>query len=163
MSQNEIIPQEADMDDLAAYLTGVLMFSFLTQADLQLIEKYMSFTILPTGSFLFREGDRCDAVYFIIHGTVEVVKANHNDQPIMISTLSKGATIGEMALLDRLTRSASIRAAEQTALVELSQGNFELILRLHSQIGINIMRGIASILSMNLRKTSEKLTRCLGG
>jgi hypothetical protein len=33
-----------------------------------------------------------------------------------------------------------------------------MILRLHPEIGINILKGIASLLSLNLRKTSERLT-----
>ena len=94
----------------------------------------------------------------MIHGMLEVIKFNQSDQPVILAKLSKGASIGEMALIDRLTRSASVRAASATGVVVMTRKGFEMILRLHPEIGINILKGVASLLSINLRKTSERLT-----
>jgi hypothetical protein len=38
-----------------------------------------------------------------------------------------------------------------------------MILRLYPEIGIKILKGVASLLSMNLRKTSEKLAEYMPG
>jgi hypothetical protein len=40
----------------------------------------------------------------------------------------------------------------------MTRKGFDMILRLHPEIGINILKGIASLLRINLRKTSERLT-----
>ena len=40
----------------------------------------------------------------------------------------------------------------------MTRKGFDMILRLHPEIGINILKGVASLLSINLRKTSERLT-----
>jgi CRP-like cAMP-binding protein len=62
-----------------------------------------------------------------------------------------------MALIDKLTRSASIRACTSSSLIVLTRKGFDMILKLHPEIGIKILKGIASLLSINLRKTSDKL------
>ena len=65
--------------------------------------------------------------------------------------------IGEMALIDKLMRSASVRACTTSGLIVLTRKGFEMILKLHPDIGIKILKGISSLLSINLRKTSDKL------
>ena len=64
-----------------------------------------------------------------------------------------------MALIDMLTRSATVKASELTALVKLSKKDFETILNDYPRIGIEILRGIAVLLSLKLRRTSENLSR----
>ncbi len=146
-------------EQLAQHLSNVAIFSYLSQTDLQVIEKYMFFNTINPGEFVFKEGEKGDYVCFVIHGTLEVIKINSNDQPVVLTHLNKGASIGEMALIDRLTRSASVRASVPTGLVVLTRKGFEMILRLHPEIGINILKGVASLLSLNLRKTSEQLAQ----
>jgi CRP/FNR family transcriptional regulator, cyclic AMP receptor protein len=144
-------------DQLAQHLGSVAIFAYLSPNELQIIEKYMFFNTINPGEFVFKEGEKGDYVCFVIHGMLEVIKINQNDQPVVLAQLTKGASIGEMALIDRLTRSASVRASGPTGLVVLTRKGFEMILRLHPEIGINILKGIASLLSLNLRKTSERL------
>ncbi len=58
------------------------------------------------GDWLFREGDPADAVYLVRLGHVEVLKLDEGehgeqeDHPI--NTLTRGAVLGELALLERL-------------------------------------------------------------
>jgi len=40
----------------------------------------------------------------------------------------------------------------------LSKSAFDMILERHSKIGIKLLKGIARLLSYNLRKTSSRLT-----
>ena len=145
-------------DHLAQHLTSVAIFTYLSESEIQIIEKYMFFNTIKPGEFVFKEGEKGDYVCFVIHGMLEVIKFNQSDQPVILAKLSKGASIGEMALIDRLTRSASVRAASATGVVVMTRKGFEMILRLHPEIGINILKGVASLLSINLRKTSERLT-----
>lgn len=144
-------------ESLSQHLTTNALFTYLSADELQIIEKFMFFNTVSQGEFVFKEGDKGDYVCFVIHGQLEVIKINHQDQPVVIAHLSNGGSIGEMALIDRLTRSASIRATVPTGLVVLTRKGFEMILRLHPEIGINILKGMASMLSMKLRKTSDRL------
>jgi CRP/FNR family cyclic AMP-dependent transcriptional regulator len=69
------------------------------------------------GEFVFKEGEKGDYVCFVMHGALDVIKLNQHAQPVVITTLAKGSSIGEMALIDKLTRSASVRACTTSGLI----------------------------------------------
>ena len=142
---------------LADYLCLIPIFSALQPDELQAIEKFMFFNKIESGEYVFKEGEKGDYVCFVASGALDVIKLNHNAQPVIITTLAKGSSIGEMALIDKLTRSASVRACTPTNLIVLTRKGFDLILKLHPAIGIKILKGVASLLSINLRNTSDKL------
>ena len=142
---------------LSDYLGLIPIFSGLSETELQTIEKYMFFNKIGPGEFVFKECEKGDFVCFVASGALDVIKFNQNAQPVVITTLAKGGSIGEMALIDKLTRSASVRACTPSSLIVLTRKGFEMILKLHPEIGIKILKGVASLLSINLRKTSDKL------
>lgn len=142
---------------LSDYLSLIPIFAGLNAQELQTIEKYMFFNKIEPGEYVFKEGEKGDYVCFVASGALDVIKLNQNAQPVVIATLAKGGSIGEMALIDKLTRSASIRACTSSSLIVLTRKGFEMILKLHPDIGIKILKGVSSLLSINLRKTSDKL------
>lgn len=142
---------------LSDYLCLIPIFSGLQPEELQTIEKYMFFNKMDAGEYVFKEGEKGDYVCFVANGALDVIKLNQHAKPVVITTLAKGGSIGEMSLIDKLTRSASVRACTPTSLIVLTRKGFELILKLHPDIGIKILKGVASLLSINLRKTSDKL------
>ncbi len=65
------------------------------------------------GEFLMKEGESGEEAYLILNGRVEVVKAAHEKQ-VVLGELGPGDTVGEMSLIASVTRSASVKAAEET-------------------------------------------------
>lgn len=129
----------------------------LKDEELKIIIKHMNLIDVIPGETVFEEGDRGDYVCFVVDGTLDVVKKSETGEGIVISTLSKGGSIGEMAVIDELPRSATVKARTKSTLITLSQENFNYILAEHSTIGVKVLKGIARLLSMNLRKTSSRL------
>lgn len=129
----------------------------LKDKELMVIEKHLSFVEVTPGEVVFQEGDRGDYVCFVVEGSLDVLKRSGTGEDIVISTLSKGRSIGEMAVIDDLPRSATVRARTKATLLTLSQQNFDYILAEHAAIGVKILKGIAQLLSLNLRKTSSRL------
>lgn len=98
------------------------IFSSLSKSHLeQLIRIGKEITIEP-GSYLVHEGDIASNFFIIIEGTLEVVKSDEAHQNAYdIAHLTTGDTIGEVALIDQGTRSASVRAgATPVRLLEIS-------------------------------------------
>jgi CRP-like cAMP-binding protein len=129
----------------------------LKDKELKIIIKYMNLIKVIPGEIVFEEGDTGDYVCFVVDGTLDVVKKSETGESIVISTLSKGGSIGEMAVIDELPRSATVKARTKSTLITLSQDNFNYILAEHSTTGVKVLKGIARLLSMNLRKTSSRL------
>ncbi|KAJ3209892.1 hypothetical protein HDU67_005835 [Dinochytrium kinnereticum] len=86
-------------------------------ADVLIAEYYID------GDTIFQQGEPGNDMYFIEHGTVDIV-VNGN----IVGALTDGAFFGEVALLDQSTRSASIRASSHTTVFRLSKTDFGLIL-----------------------------------
>lgn len=144
-------------EQAADHLGLVPIFADLQADELPLVAQYLSARHVPAGEFVFREGEKGDFLCFVASGTLDVIKLNQNAQPVVISRLAKGSSIGEMALLDKLRRSASVRACVASELLVLDRDSFERLLESQPGIGIKVLKGIALLLSTNLRKTSDKL------
>ena len=115
---------------------------------------------------LFREGDKGDGVYFIVDGELEVIKEprSRNEwgiENVVITKLSKGRTIGEMSVIDKIPRSATVKAVKKSTLVNMTGSGFDLVLKDYPEIGVKILKGMAKLLSLNLRKTSSLLVDSL--
>lgn len=78
------------------------------------------------GDLVFRQGDLGDRLYIIVKGAVEVVREDARGETVL-ARLGAGAYFGEMALLQRTTRNATVRAVETTDLLSLPQGEFSLL------------------------------------
>ncbi len=143
---------------ISDYLADVAMFSELESQERIALEKFMFFNRVSAGDFVFREGDKGDFVCFVASGALEVSKLNRQGQPVVITTLGKGSSLGEMSLIDQLTRSATVRAKTTASLVVLTRKGFDMVLKMHPETGIKILKGIALQLSINLRSTSDRLT-----
>jgi CRP/FNR family cyclic AMP-dependent transcriptional regulator len=141
------------------FLVAFPFFETLTSEDVLIIAEHINFLEIDEGEFVFREGDEGECVYFVIDGELEVIKesAVEGREGIVISTLSKGRSIGEMSVIEKTPRSATVRARSATTVLTLSADGFDIILEKYPKIGIKILKGISRLLSMNLRKTSARL------
>jgi CRP-like cAMP-binding protein len=133
------------------------IFAKLKGEELKIIEKCMNLIEVIPGETVFGEGDRGYYVCFVVDGSLDVLKRSENGEEIVITTLSKGRSIGEMAVIDELPRSATVKAKTKATLLTLSREKFNYLLEEHTVIGIKILKGITRLLSLNLRKTSTRL------
>lgn len=138
------------------HLKHISIFEELDENDISVIEKYMFFNRVAPDELVFKEGEQGDFVCFVIVGRLEIIKQTKGSE-VVIHTLTRGDSIGEMALIDNLKRSATVRAAEHSGFMVLTRRGFDMIQRTHPEIGIKMLKGLSRSLSMNLRKTSEKL------
>ena len=139
------------------FLIGMPMFENLNIQDLEHISEYMNHIDLNAGDMIFREGDIGDYVCFVADGQLEVIKKAENGQEVVLCKLRYNSSIGEMALIDEFLRSASVRAHTKATLITLTRTSFNQILGKYPYIGIQILKGISRLLSLNLRKTSSRL------
>ncbi|MFC1607081.1 cyclic nucleotide-binding domain-containing protein [Candidatus Latescibacterota bacterium] len=138
-------------------LNNIPMFDKLTHKEIKNLAIQMKARRCEPGKVLFNEGETGDYVIFVVSGTLEVLKTSKTSDDIFITSIGKGRTIGEMAVIDDFPRSATIRAKTQSILLILTRDHFDHILYEFPSIGIKVLKGIARQISLNLRKTSSRL------
>jgi CRP-like cAMP-binding protein len=62
-----------------------------------------------TGIRLFAQGDYSDEAYRILAGAVDI-SINEGSSKVVLATLGQGDIFGEMAMIERMPRSATARA-----------------------------------------------------
>ncbi len=76
---------------------------------------------------IFQAGDAGHSAYVIEEGCVEVLKGE-GDHQRRVTVLAQGAMFGEVALLDRQPRTATVRALTPTRLIRIDRGHVEELL-----------------------------------
>lgn len=148
-------------EETRAFLINLALFDSFNVDELTILARHMSYIYLQRGEFLFVEGDPGDYMGFVVQGIVEVLKKSETGENILIARLAKGSSIGEMALIDKSPRSATVLSKQPTTIVTLTRKGFDRLLEKSPTTGIKIIRQTARLLSLNMRRTSSKLADLL--
>jgi CRP-like cAMP-binding protein len=76
--------------------------------------------VYSDGEIIFKEGDIGGSMYVIQDGTIHIIKKAASGE-VIIATLKSGEVFGEMALFDRLPRSASARASGEARVLSIDK------------------------------------------
>ena len=151
-------PSSSDHASLVDIIMNIPFFEMLDAAELKIVANHMNYFEIDAGETLFSEGDTGNYVCFVVTGALDVFKeAAVPEKSVVIATVTKHRSIGEMSVIDDSPRSATVKARTKTTAVALSKKGFDRILDSHPKIGIRILKKIARLVSLNLRKTSSRL------
>jgi len=91
---------------------------------------------LAAGTHLWKEGDPGDEVVVLMEGVLEVIHepAEGEGEVVVLRTIEAGAMVGEIASLDGLSRSATVRAATACRVLRISSAGFKEVLRLRRDL-----------------------------
>jgi len=131
------------------------LFTNLLDDEIDILVKHAKVHSLMEGEVLFNEGDDGDFFAIVIDGKIKVKKQGEKEKPITITTLTNGATLGEMSLIDHDTRSASAIAAKPSTVFILSRQSFDSLVDQSPRCGVKLIRKIATILCATIRRTSD--------
>ncbi len=148
-------------EDTRNFLINLPLFDSFNVEELDTLAKHMSYVHLKRGEYLFVEGDKGNFMGFVVHGVLEVLKKSETGENIVIARLTRGSSIGEMAIIDKSTRSATVVAVQPSTMVTLTDRGFEILADKSPGLGIKVIQKIARLLSLNMRRTSSKLADLL--
>jgi CRP-like cAMP-binding protein/Ca2+-binding EF-hand superfamily protein len=124
------VPLFLAMSDAAGCLPSAM------QQFISALEPCLKRVFIPVGRFVVREGDFATDMYFIADGTVDVVAGSSD---VVLAKLAKGNCFGELALLFRERRMASIRASSDCHLWKLAATDFVVALQRVPQVSSSLL------------------------
>jgi len=110
-----------------------------------------------SGKHIIRESEFGDDLFILVNGEIEILKSTLQKEEYTVATLNadmKGIYVGEMALIDNDTRSASVMAKTRCDCLVISREEFLKFGNENPRIGLMITRVIASQISTRLRKSN---------
>jgi len=120
-------------------LSDIWLFSGCSTRELRLIRKAAEEVDVPAGRVLCEEGTSGHEFFLILDGTATVERAGRT-----VATLGAGQYFGELALLDRLPRSASVTSDTEMSLLVLGQRQFIGVLDAAPSIARKLLTAMAS-------------------
>lgn len=106
----------------------------------------------PTGTVLFREGDKGEEMFILQSGKVKISKKIRGVEKTL-ATLEKGEFFGEMAILNDKPRSASAETIEDCEMLVIDRKTFETLLRSNVEIAIRFIKRLAD----RLREANDQM------
>jgi CRP-like cAMP-binding protein len=138
--------------ELMDVIRGVDLFQGLTNTEYDTIVSICKQREYCKGEVIAVEGDIGEELYIVMDGTIEIVVNRDNKSPKIVVHLGVGQIIGEMSLVDRGPRSATVRAIQNPTIVQAIQyQDFHNICRNNHRIGYIVMQNLAADLSFKLR------------
>jgi CRP-like cAMP-binding protein len=144
-------------------LRRVEILSGLTDEQLAQVASICQVVTFRNQETVVREGDPSNDLYVIHRGSVEVVLTKNRvtadspspPGPRAIVSLGQGQVFGEMALIDKGPRSATIRCTTDDAqLYKIGRDAFARLCEQDTDIGYKVMRNLAADLSFKLRHSN---------
>lgn len=139
---------------LSADVAKIPFFYDVIGEDLNKLAKILNHKMFKADQVVFKEGDEQSGMYFILEGEVQILKKNNRGKQELLTVLCSPQIFGEMALIDRGRRSATVVAQADLVTAELTRENFEKFMNEEPDLAVHIIRKIAHTLSLRLRKVS---------
>ena len=139
------------------FMLTLALFDAFKSEDLDILARHMNYSEIMRGEYLFTEGDQGDYLCFVVRGLLEVLKKTVQGDYRTIARLGKGSTIGEMSIIDKAPRSASVIARQPTIVLILTKKGFDILTDRYPAVSITLLKKIMRLLSLNMRRTSSKL------
>src|SRR5215471_7374934 len=114
----------------------------------QLIQHCRRIEVRP-GEIIVREGEPANSMHFILDGRVGIM-VNAVSAPIRVRSLGPHTTIGEMGLITRQPRSATMQAELVSVLYELNASAYERIKRENPSLSHALMTYIITVMAERL-------------
>jgi CRP/FNR family transcriptional regulator len=151
-SQSRAILADVIVDDLRR----APLFAGLTDTQLGKLGGVARPVTLPANASVFLQGDRANAFYLLVEGTVKVAKTFRDGRGATIRYVRPGETFGESVLFND-TYPSSTETLEPSRLYRFDTGEFRRLILTEPELALLIIAAMAQLLVMLNQRIEELL------
>lgn len=134
-------------------LRGMPIFRYLTYKELVRVLNITNVREVKAEERILEEGEQGEELFIVLEGRVALHKDN-----AFLTELNSGDHFGEMALVDREPRSATVVAMEDTRLLSLRRRDFYDLVQSETTASVKLLWSFVQVLAGRLRKTTADLS-----
>lgn len=142
--------------DLENILTSLPLFDSFSSKNLNSIMKLLHNRVYSPNEYIFFQSDPGIGLYIILDGSVKIEQSCEDGSKIELAVLEKGDFFGELALLDKSTRSASAISLSNSTLAVIFKPDLDEFIDKHPKSGIQILRGFSRIIATRLKSINKE-------
>lgn len=136
-------------------LENVPLFSGLPATELAEIEQHGTVKSYKKNTIIINQDDETYSLYVILSGSVKVFISGEDGREAVLNHQSAGDYFGDLALIDRQPRVASVMTTEPSTLMIISREDFLKCLSKNPEIAINLIKPMTSRMRMLARNVSS--------
>lgn len=114
-------------------LQNVSFLKTMSTAQLERIASIVRELYVPPGIYIVREHRVGEALYFILNGTIDILKRGTHDETL-VQTVGPNELVGEMALLSGGRRVASAKSTSHCHLLQIDRDDLLALIESHPEI-----------------------------
>jgi len=158
------------MNDIA--WKNIAIFTDLSETDIAKVQRIFSRKEIDTGEKIINEGEVGDEMYILVSGRVRISKSmilkgmtlplqELQDTKKVLATLdgSLCPLFGEMALIDRDTRSATVETLEPSEFLVTTRDRFFALVKNEPELGCHMLMALSRRLASTVRKNNSELVK----
>jgi len=149
-AEDELLRKAGTGPSLQLSLDQIPLLRDFTADQIERLRGWLEPVAWPAGHVIFRHGDPGSSLYLVTRGCASV-HLRHDDGDIRLVTFAAGAVFGELALLDRGPRSATITVDEDLTGFGLSEASFSGLCQEQPDIAIKLLSALGRELSVRIR------------
>ena len=140
-----------DLFERVLLLKKVPMFAEVNTSDLRFVVQNLEEEWYFAGERVFDIHDQGDHMYFVMEGEVGISTDADPRRREYVKTLGPGSSFGEMHLLDKMPRSATVHVLVDTRLLSLEKTRLRGLIMSYPEIGLGLLKS----LSLRLREIQK--------
>ncbi len=136
-------------------LEKVSLFSALSEEELENLEKHAHQKTYRKNTIIMEKGDDSSSLFVLVSGKVAVYVADEEGKEVVLNVCEEpGAHFGELALLNSIPRTASVRTLADSRFLVINRQEFQQCLADHPEIAVEIIRSLVD----KVTKLTERLS-----
>jgi CRP-like cAMP-binding protein len=142
----------------AEILKRSLIFSGLSQAELDELAGLAVERSLAEGEFVFWDGDAPEWLYLVAGGRIKVIKHSSLGKEFIVAFWGPGDMFGEVAVFENKPYPASAQASTETSVLAIRRADFVSFITAKPQVALRII----NVLGQRLRVAQGRLRDLAG-
>jgi serine/threonine protein phosphatase PrpC/CRP-like cAMP-binding protein len=134
-------------------LHAMPLFRYLTYQELVRVMNLADVRSYGRSEPVVREGEDGEEMFIVLRGNARV----HTGDALIVN-LGPGQHFGEMSLIDRSPRSASVTSEDESTMMVIARKDFFDIVRKDHDVAVKLLWSFLGVLSERLRRTSRDLS-----
>jgi len=142
-------------------LGKVPLFTGLSNQDVELLSKSFSPASFPSGTVIFRQGDKASRLYVLLSGHVSIQFKPHDGEVLTVAEISPGDVFGWSAALGRDAYTSCAVATANSEALSIRGQDLRDLCKTHPETGVLILERLATVIAERLKNTHQKVVELL--